>query len=203
VAKALDDWSLAPEYPAVRVAWLHGKPWPNAAAQSVSSVGTIREFAAHTALRNNVSSVWAEFGVENGISAQYFLSQLPEDGRLLLYDSFEGLPEPWQGKPAGSHKAIIKPEFNDDRVIMHEGWFKDTLPCDEVLGFVHIDCDLYSSTRTVLQGIKVVPGTVVLFDELFGFPDWREQEYKALQEWGIGFRYIARDTKYRAVVEIL
>jgi hypothetical protein len=61
---------------------------------------------------------------------------------------------------------------------------------------LHIDCALYSSTACVLRLVaeRIVPGTVILFDELIGYPGWQEGEYKALCEWveatGIEFEYL-------------
>ena len=192
-----------PRYPAVRLAWTkEGAPWPSAASQAIHSNGSIRQFCAELSRSNAVSSTWAEFGVENGLSARYFLTKLPADGQLLLYDSFEGLPEPWQGRPVGSHRAVAVPEFGDKRVHIRKGWFEGTLPCQELLGLVHIDCDLYSSTKAVLEGINVAPGTIILFDELFGFADWQQHEYKALMEWPRAWRFVAQDDRYRAAIEV-
>jgi hypothetical protein len=74
-------------------------------------------------------------------------------------------------------------------VILHKGWFDETLP-DFVaenpgpVAFLHVDCDLYSSTKTIFQyvGDRIVPGTVIVFDEYFNYPGWREHEHKAFQE---------------------
>jgi hypothetical protein len=120
-----------------------------------------------------------------------------------LFDSFEGLPEDWNGNKAGSHKAEAVPEWDDPRIETVPGWFEDTLPVDEVLGFVHIDCDLYSSTKTVLERINVVPGTVILFDELFGYEGHEEHELKALSEWGTPYEFIGKDSYTRAAVEVV
>jgi hypothetical protein len=175
--------------------------------QSAKHENTLREFAAQRALENDVSSSWAEFGVENGTSARYFLEQLPEDGRLYLFDSFQGLPEDWvRGdlvRHKGCHRAEAIPQFNDPRVTIFPGWFADMLPLDPVLGFVHIDCDLYSSTKEVLEGINVTKGTVILFDELFGYDGYEAHEYKALREYDRPYKVIGRDDKYRAAIEIL
>jgi hypothetical protein len=63
------------------------------------------------------------------------------------------------------------------------------------VAFVHVDADLYSSARTVLTlvGPRLVAGTVVVFDEYFGYPGWREHEYRAWQEYvaetGVRFAY--------------
>ena len=53
-------------------------------------------------------------------------------------------------------------------VRLYRGWFEDTLPafCEQHPGpiaFLHLDADLYSSTRTVfdLLGDGIVPGTVI------------------------------------------
>lgn len=202
-----------PELHAVRCAWVINAtkrqyvPWPSARHQHIAGIrGSIRDFAVTRALENAVSPVWAEFGVENGVSANYWITRLPEDGRLLLFDSFEGLPEAWNShKEAGGRKALAVPTWDDARVEMYPGWFEDVLPGFDmpVLGFVHVDCDVYSSTRTVLQHLNVVPGSVILFDELFGYEGYEQGELKALSEWDRKFRFIAKDTYSRAAIEIL
>jgi hypothetical protein len=51
--------------------------------------------------------------------------------------------------------------------------------------FIHIDCDMYISTKCIFDtiGKYIVPGTVIEFDELYGYPGWRENEFKALTEF--------------------
>ena len=80
-------------------------------------------------------------------------------------------------------------------VALFRGWFADTIPdwLGQVEGpvqFLHVDCDLYSSTRDILFGLndRLPVGAVILFDELVDFegkwyPNWREGEWKALTEW--------------------
>jgi len=74
-------------------------------------------------------------------------------------------------------------------VRLHPGWFENSLP--EFLGgetgplrFVNIDCDLYSSTRTVLDLLapRIATGAVIVFDEFIGYDTWRDDEYKAFHE---------------------
>jgi hypothetical protein len=50
---------------------------------------------------------------------------------------------------------------------------------------LHLDADLYSSTKTVLDVIKarIVPGTIIVFDEFFNYPGWQEGEAKAFFEF--------------------
>ena len=179
-------------------------PFPEPDYQASFTYNTLWDYAPRQAKRNKVSNVWAEFGVMSGGTARVWHRKLPEDGKLYLYDSFIGLPEQWNDAKAGHFTCNGKvPAFNDPRIVIKKGWFKDTLPLDDLLGFVHIDCDLYSSTKDALAGINVAKGTVILFDEFWGIPGWEENEYKALMEWDRPFKFLARDKRCRAVIEVL
>ncbi len=79
--------------------------------------------------------------------------------------------------------------------------FADTLPgfLDAHPGpvaFLHVDCDLYSSTVTVLEHVasRFVEGTVVLFDEYFNYLGWEQHEHRAWAEYvartGTHFEYL-------------
>ena len=195
-----------PVFPQVGFAQYPDKsPYPSVPTQETRHEGTIREFCAELAS----GPTWAEFGVLFGVSARYFLTHLPEDGTLYLFDSFEGLPEAWGDHHKGwfnikapGHPWKI-PTFTDPRIIVKEGWFEDTLPIDAIFDFVHIDSDLYSSAKTILDRINVRPGTIILFDELHGYKGWEGHEYKALMEWDRDWKFIARDEYTRAAIEIL
>ena len=52
------------------------------------------------------------------------------------------------------------------------------------IAFIHFDLDTYNSTSFVLKLIKndFQPGTIILFDEFYGFPNWEKYEYKAFKE---------------------
>jgi len=172
----------------------------------------IREVAANRANTSTIQPLWAEFGVELGRSAFFFSHYLPKDGQFYLFDSFQGLPEDWalsdDNIRPGDSWACEPPTFDDERLIIVPGWFDDTLPHAPMAGplsLLHIDCDVYSSTKTVLERLdeQIVTGTVILFDELWGYPNWRNGEYKALQEWDRKFSYLVRDTKYRVLIEVL
>ena len=77
------------------------------------------------------------------------------------------------------------------------GWFEDTLPKflkrpdvveqQKPAALVHVDGDLYSSAVTVLRELSnagaIVPGTVLVFDELLHYPGWEVNEALALWEW--------------------
>ena len=137
------------------------------------------------------TNVWAEFGVGSGISTCRLKRLLGKNGLFYLFDSWEGLPEDWvlspsMTDPIGRYK-FDKLKIKDSRVHFVDGWFKETLPFDfpDQLGLINIDCDLYSSTKTVLTGITkwVGSGTVIIFDEILGYKNYAKHEYRALMEW--------------------
>jgi len=49
---------------------------------------------------------------------------------------------------------------------------------------LHIDCDLYSSTKTI-NGLndRIQAGTIIVSDEYFNYPGWKKGEYLALKEF--------------------
>ena len=142
------------------------------------------------------TDTWAEFGC--GSSTERLMGLLPASGTLHCFDSERGLPEPWNRgtdiKPAGSYANSM--QVIDRRAVRHRGWYKDTLPgwIPKPLGLIHIDCDIYSSTSEALTACKpyCVNGTVLSFDELYGYPTYADHEYKALIESGLKVRWLAR-----------
>jgi hypothetical protein len=74
--------------------------------------------------------------------------------------------------------------------------------------FAHFDMDTYQSTLDVLRLLRprLVSGSVIVFDELIGYPLWQEGEYKAWSEFvaeaRVSFKYFAT-TGLQAGVEIL
>jgi len=136
----------------------------------------------------NIEGLFCEFGVYKGKSVNYIASLIEQD--IHAFDSFEGLPERWMDSHQKGHFSISDlPEF-EDNVVVHKGWFDDTLPLfiegiEEDVAFLHVDCDLYSSTNTVLSLLakRIVPGTVIMFDEYFNYPFWEHHEYRAFQEF--------------------
>ena len=146
--------------------------------------------------------LYLEFGVYYGYSLRLW-SKLLKNPRSSLhgFDSFEGLPEDWRpGFPRGAFAHAI-PRLRPN-VSLEIGAFEETLPCfvarhgGSRAGFVHVDCDLYSSTRTVFEHCApmIGPGTVIVFDEYFNYAGWRRHEYRAFQEFiaagGSTYEYI-------------
>lgn len=128
-----------------------------------------------------------EFGVRFGTSIRQIAAMVSQP--VHGFDSFEGLPEVWHHEPKGSYttKGVIPAV--PENVSLHVGWFEDTLPGflaenDGPVRFINIDCDIYSSTVTILEQLapRIVAGSVIVFDEYIGNERWREDEFKAFQE---------------------
>ena len=56
---------------------------------------------------------------------------------------------------------------------------------------MNVDCDLYSSTKDIFDHVsdRIVPGTVIIFDEYVGIRGWQDYEYKAFQEAAAAFKW--------------
>lgn len=152
-----------------------------------------------------------EFGVFNGTTISCLANARP-DLDFVGFDSFEGLPENWDmgSKEVKAEAFDRKGEMPNvpKNVKLVKGWFDQTLPntlkeYSKPLSFLHLDCDVYSSSAYVLETLnfRIVPGTIIRFDELscwryvFGeaspqgkanrvfYTTWKEHQWKAMQEW--------------------
>ena len=150
-----------------------------------SAPDLLREYAVSQA----GEGLYLEFGVYSGKTINQ-IADLKKDRIIYGFDSFEGLPETWRsGFEAGKFLKDTLPEVRDNVTLM-KGWFDQTLPSfiqehNEICAFIHIDCDLYSSSKTVLDFLagRIVKGTIILFDEYFNYPGWKHNEFKAFQEF--------------------
>ncbi|MBA4148288.1 MAG: class I SAM-dependent methyltransferase [Verrucomicrobia bacterium] len=135
--------------------------------------------------------LYLEFGVHQGGSINHISKQLPEGKIIHGFDSFEGLPDKWLfGRGAGHFSTGGQLPPVGDNVRLYKGWFSDTLPGflaenPEPFSFVHIDCDLYVSTKQILDlaGDRLKAGTIIVFDEYFNYPGWEQHEYRAFKEF--------------------
>ncbi len=113
------------------------------------------------------------------------------DRPIAGFDSFEGLPESWGDRePAGAYSTGgQQPEFTD-QVSLYPGWFCDSLPefvqtTQPEIALLHLDCDLYTSSMDCVTHLQhsLVDGAIVLFDDLLGYPGYKDHEWRALEEW--------------------
>ena len=156
----------------------------------------IRRFSINHAIKTGPDQgLYVEFGVAAGDGCRLFGRTLAPHGvGLTGFDSFEGLEENWTGIDSGLEAGAFTQDGNlpevPKNVTLLKGWVQDTLPgyLDETgttpFTFIHMDMDTYTPTRYALEAVKsrLVKGSVILFDELYGYPGWRHHEYKALNE---------------------
>lgn len=151
------------------------------------------EYLSTTAMAGD----YLEFGVYRGWSfvAAYKLAELHglDQMKFYAFDSFQGLPElddedqtTYPQYTRGDY-ACDETEFrrnlkrhgvNDERVHIIAGWYDETLTestrvdlgLDRV-SVAWIDCDLYTSTKLVLQFLTdlIQPGSIIVFDDWLAF----------------------------------
>ncbi|OAN55741.1 class I SAM-dependent methyltransferase [Magnetospirillum moscoviense] len=133
-----------------------------------------------------------EFGVRRGTSITHLAHAA---GQMVHgFDSFEGLPEDWGSEQAKVLTTDAQLPAVPDNVVLHAGWFENTLPAflathPDPVRLVNIDSDIYSSARFVLFALaeRIGPGTIVVFDEMIGNRTWADDEYRAFGEFVAAF----------------
>jgi hypothetical protein len=163
--------------------------------------------------RQNLKGLLLEFGVYKGTTIQH-IAKMSND-EIFGFDSFEGLREDWGGN------WITKKHFDlggveptvDKNVKLVKGWIQDTLPPflelnNKSISFMHIDTDTYESSAYILAKLKnrIVEGTVIVFNEYFGYRGWREGEFKAFQQYcnqeHINYKYLGFSKEAVAMIII-
>tara|TARA_B100001029_G_scaffold151717_1_gene134385 strand:- start:511 stop:1224 length:714 start_codon:yes stop_codon:yes gene_type:complete len=169
-------------------------------------VDDIRNFSIYKAYNNgSEKNLFLEFGVWKGNSINLFGKYLSRHkAEIYGFDSFEGLEEDWlthEFFPKGSLSLQKKIPKVLNNVKLIEGKIQETLVqflkknSSKKIIFAHMDMDTYESTKYALEKIKpfLQKGSVILFDEFYGHPNWKKEEYKAFTEvFSEGeFKYIA------------
>jgi len=157
--------------------------------------------------------LFMELGVARGRSIRWIAESVNKI--VHGFDSFEGIPESWNGNIAGTFSRRGKLPKVPDNVKLHIGLFDDTLPPflesnRNDIAFMHVDCDLYSSTKTIFEytGTHIKPGAIILFDDYYNYPNWQDHEFRGFKEFveqhNIKYEYIAYSvTGQQAAVKIL
>jgi Macrocin-O-methyltransferase (TylF) len=152
-----------------------------------------------------------EFGVNTGTTVNHIADLMPQRAIHGFDVFYTGLPEEWRpGFDAGKFARTELPAVRKN-VELVVGLFEDTLPGfldghPGPLAFLNVDCDLYSSTKTVFRYLahRIVKGTIILFDEYLNYPGWRSHEFKAFQEYiawsGQSYEYVSLVYTHQQVV---
>eukprot|EP00928_Gymnodinium_smaydae_P032126 TRINITY_DN23347_c1_g3_i1.p1 TRINITY_DN23347_c1_g3~~TRINITY_DN23347_c1_g3_i1.p1 ORF type:complete len:212 (-),score=29.77 TRINITY_DN23347_c1_g3_i1:106-741(-) len=152
----------------------------------------------------NVTGLFLEFGVYKGNSINTIARHLQQlgGGRVFGFDSFKGLPETWQGASSDSRctdvsagSFAVEVPSVESNVELRVGYFNETLPDflqervaeggAATIQLLHLDADLYSSTWEVLRGLHhlIVPGTIVVLDDMVNFPGFRQSALRAFADF--------------------
>ena len=153
------------------------------------TLGQIVEYLSTTESPNSVEEEEGEF---------YTMTK-----KIYGFDSFEGLPENWYNNRGKGWFNLDSKEISVPGAEIIKGWFEDTVPvffrntlsrATSVLALVHIDSDLYSSAKVVLNELgKFLRESAqfrsnelplyLVFDELINYPEFENHEIKALYEF--------------------
>jgi hypothetical protein len=165
--------------------------------------------------RDGVPGAYVECGVWRGGASALLALLARREGRgrrTHLFDSFQGLPTPTvhDGARAGASGASATSDLepvglyvatredvsdflfgrlrlDPGRVLLHEGWFQQTLPAlrDEVgpIALLRIDADWYESVKACLDGLyeNVAEGGYVILDDYGSYTGCRRafDEFRA------------------------
>lgn len=132
--------------------------------------------------------LFMEFGVWQG----NWLRQMAaaRDVPFYGFDSFEGLPEDWSIYQAGYFDLGGQLPEMPPNVTLVKGWFDETLPGflaahPEPVSFMHLDCDLYTSSKVVLDLLedRFRIGSEIVLDDFMLEPGWQREEHRAFFEF--------------------
>ena len=133
------------------------------------------------------SGAFLEFGVARGATIRLIAEVA---GRNVVgFDWFKGLPEDWrEGINTGAF-AMGVPKVPQN-VFLEIGLIEETLPAwlertnPSEINFIHVDTDLYRPATIILaQCSPYIRKAIIVFDEFYNYPGWRQHEYKAFCEF--------------------
>ena len=178
-----------------------------ASARLFYSLGAMHDYVMETI---PPTGLICEFGVHKGKSINRFAEKLVSMGqehrKIYGFDSFEGFSEEWTGSSVGIKgfdQGGQMPEVAPS-IELIKGYIEDTYGKflkrpeiqDQRIAFLHIDADTYSPAKTalMLSCDRFDPGTIIQFDDFYGYPGWRHHEYRALietaEERGFAYSFI-------------
>ena len=161
---------------------------------------------------NEIKGDYCEFGCHGGATFSYAYHEAKRfcyEAKFFAFDSFQGLPKFWRtgfdvGKFSTSNGKA--PIFEEKNIKIIDGLFEET--CDiffklqreqkNTIALLHIDCDIYSSTKTIFNAIEkymnmdidnnnrinlLRNGTIIVFDELLCYNGFEKHELLAFYEF--------------------
>ncbi|HEX5038302.1 MAG TPA: TylF/MycF/NovP-related O-methyltransferase [bacterium] len=154
-----------------------------------------------------------------GFLLGFFIRHFGLKKRVFLCDSFEGLPEPNPNFDSYYRKGMLTSDFEkclafirdeglQNEVEVMPGWFEETLPevsISRSFSLVHIDCDIYDSTRTCLENLypRASAKAPVIFDDFYVPPpgerlaawEWISQSKETLEVGPLSQVYLRKGVR--------
>lgn len=163
---------------------------------------------------------YLEFGVFNGnsIGSMYIASEQAgiKTTRFFGFDAFEGLPEGSETEDDGvwkkgfyscsfeqMQKCLERRLVNPNKITWVKGWYNQTLNNELVqkynlrkIGIVFIDCDTYSSSKTVLDFLA----PLITEPAILCFDDWKlnDLDVKGMGEYRSFNEFLEKNTNLEA-----
>lgn len=199
-----DFWDFPRLHPAremKRLALQESVEYARTYMRTAVGVESAREVLKTALGQVSVAGHYLEFGVFKGGTIRFISDQVGASQVVHGFDSFRGLGEAWSGD-GFDFDLQGRPPKVPANVILHPGLFADTLPGwvaqnPGPAAFIHVDSDLYDPARTVFECLedRIVPGTIIVFDEYFNYPNWQAHEFRAFSEFvercGVRYEYLA------------
>ena len=145
-------------------------------------VGPIEKLIELAKQTSNLEGDYWECGVFEGGSASRLLEVIPKDRKLVLFDSFEGLPQETENDnfhkkgdfkhPDGGIENFerVKNYFSSyQNVTIVKGWIPETFKdfTESKLCFVHLDLYIYEGYKYTLDFVwpRLVSGGIIALDD--------------------------------------
>jgi len=160
------------------------------------------------------TGIVTEFGVFKGVTINMIAKKYP-NRKVFGFDSFEGFPD--DGRKDWQHDFSLNGVLPDvpKNTQLIKGFFEETLPDfvkdhkNEKFAMLHIDCDIYSSTKTIFEQCEsmIQPGCIIVFDELLHYKGFENHEvlafYEYLKKTGRRFEWVAIRNKVLPIDDYL
>jgi O-methyltransferase len=158
---------------------------------------------AATKVRNLNGEFW-DVGCNAGGSSAVMKLAAPERP-IWMFDSFEGLPES-TSEDQNNHPGRFAAKFEEVMWMLgpvYQGWVPETFKGleDTKLALVHVDLDLYQSTKDALSfiGPRVIPGGLIVVDD-YGSEGWNGVS-KAVDEFVTEEFIVSKDVPEQITLE--
>eukprot|EP01084_Bolivina_argentea_P318080 551549_1 len=166
-------------------------------------------------IQDKDEDLWLEFGVYSGRAINVIAAYTDVENKIYGFDSFEGLPEKWMREDTnqfdkGTFSLKGKLPNVKANVQLIKGLFDKSIPkfiTDVIekegrkISYIHIDCDLYSSTKTIFELLPkyIKKDAIFDFDELINYDGYFKHEAKAFFEFvqknNVTYQWIAMKNK--------